>query len=285
VTPDITDADAPTIPSFVTVAEQFADEFWTSATAPNTAITLLSPTPTNPLDFATSAGCSGDSGSKLEEDLTKHQKAGTPGHINSNDVIVQSIAEKDIDASTSNVERMLGEDSVDEQINTDVPVVISDTAWGPSSTPDPTPTPESLAFAEQSTPTQGEIDAAWPAPSIGDTNAADSWGVGDTAAPDTKAGYTWGVANDAPAADAWGTETKGDTFNSGWSGGGGWKRDQDAGGRDQGFNRGGFRRNRSFWQPPESDGGWDGFRMRGGLGNGGCVGDCSPYARSLDSSC
>jgi hypothetical protein len=37
-----------TIPSFVTVAEKFADEFWTSATTPNTVITTLWLTP---LDF------------------------------------------------------------------------------------------------------------------------------------------------------------------------------------------------------------------------------------------
>jgi len=60
-------------------------------------------------------------------------------------------------------------------------------------------------------------------------NAADTWGVGTIAAPDTNPDDPWGSNNGATAADAWGTEVNGDNRYTGWSGGGGGrlKSDQD----------------------------------------------------------
>jgi len=137
----------------------------------------------------------------------------------------------------------------------------------PSSAPDPPPTPESVSLAAQPTPTQEEVEEAWPAPSNDNMNAADTWGFGTVAAPDINPGDTWGSNNEATsadnAADTWGTEAKGENANTSWKDGGGWKSDRGES-NDRGYGNGGFRRDRPFWQPPERDGGWEGFRKRGG---------------------
>jgi len=51
--------------------------------------------------------------------------------------------------------------------------------------------------------------------------------------------------------------------NNGGKGTGGWKGDKERIG-DLGHGKDGFRRHQPFWQPPEWDGGWEGFRKRGG---------------------
>jgi hypothetical protein len=76
-------------------------------------------------------------------------------------------------------------------------------------------------------------------------------------------GDAWGSNNEATAADTWGAEVKGDNSNNGWKDSGGWKSNK-GGTDDRGYGQGGFRRDRPFWQPPERDGGWEGFRKRGG---------------------
>jgi len=279
LTPNIAKADVPTIPSFVTVAEKFADEFWTSATTAHTtgspSTTPHAESPTDPFEFVPSPGCSEDSSSKSNADLIEHHEAaGTAAHPCSQDMLLHSNAEGYIEAGAPDVERMPTEDYADGQLDEGLPLAPSDTVWGPSSPPDPLPTPESLALAGLPTPAQAEVDAAWPAPSTDNTTVVDTWGVGISAASDTNYGDTCSADNKATVADAWGNEVKRDNaFNTGWSGGGGRKSDNGRSG-DQGYGRGGFRRDRPLWQPPESDGGWDGFRKCGGY-----VNDCHPYAR------
>ena len=94
-------------------------------------------------------------------------------------------------------------------------------------------------------------------------NAADTWGIGTIAALDTNSDDSWGLNNGATAADAWGTEVNGDNRYTGWSGGGGLKSDKDRS-NARGYGKEGFRRDRPLWHPPERDGGWEGFRKRGG---------------------
>ena len=266
LTAETPNANVPTIPSFVTVAEKFADEFWTSATTTHTATassftTSHAESPTDPFEFVPSPDRIEDSGSKSTGDLITehHETASTTAHPCSDDMVNYSSAEGEVGACALD----------GEQIGQGLPPVLSDTAWGPSYL---LPTPESLALANQSTPAQEEVDAAWPAPSNDSTNAADTWGVGITAVPDTNSGDAWGTDSKPTAV---GNEAKGDNANNGWSGGEGWKTDKTRT-DNQGYGRGGFRRDRPFWQPPESDSGWDGFRKRSGY-----VGGCGLYTRSF----
>jgi hypothetical protein len=269
LTRDIANADAPTIPSFLTVAEKFADEFWTSATTTETATvspsTIPNPeSPTDPFEFVPSPGCSDDDGSKSNGDLI-HEETHTT-HPN---------AEGEVGAGAPNVEQIPSEVDADKQIDDASPIVPSAIPLDPSGTSDSSPTPEPLALAARPTPAQEEVDAAWPTPSNDVINAADAWGIGTIATPGTNPGDSWGPNNDATAADTWGTEAKGDKANNGWSGGGGWKSNKGKS-DDQSYGKGGFRRDRPLWQPPERDGGWEGFRKRGGY-----VGDSHVYPGSL----
>ena len=85
-------------------------------------------------------------------------------------------------------------------------------------------------------------------------NAADTWGVGTIAAPDTNLDEMWGSNNEATAAVTWGTETKGGCPNNGGKGAEGWKVNNNGSG-NRGYGTGGFRRDPPFWQPLERDGG------------------------------
>ena len=159
--------------------------------------------------------------------------------------------------------QMATEGEVDEQIGQGLQLVPSDTAWGPSSTSYVLPTPESLALADRPTPALEEVDAAWPAPSNDNADAADAWGTGITAIPNTHYSDGWGADSKPTAA---GNEANGDKADNNWSGGGGWKSDK-AWNCDQGYVIGSFWRDRPFWQPPKSDSGCDGFRKRTGYVN------------------
>ena len=275
LTPYIQSADAstdaptepPTIPSFLTVAERFADEFWTSAITTETSIASPATTPhvenvespTDPFEFIPSPGCSEDDGSKSNGDLIEfHEETHT----------TPSNAEQEVETHIPELENNLSETDADKQVDKVSPLNPSGILLDPSSTYDLPPTPESVSLAAQPTPSQEEVDEAWPAPS-NDNDAADTWGVGTIAAPNANPDDMWGSNNEAATAVAWGTETKGECPNNDWKGSGGWQDDQ---GRsdDRGYGKGGFRRDRPFWQPPERDGGWEGFRKRGGY-----VGDSS----------
>lgn len=239
LTPEITNADVPSIPFFPTIAEKFADEFWTSATTTE-AIALPSTTPhaespTDPFEFVPSPGCSEDDGSKSNGDLIDHHEKTHTTHSNT---------EGQVDAYGAS------------------PLVPSVILLDASSASDPTPTPE-FSLAAQLAPTQEEVEEAWPAPSNDNMNTEDAWGLGTIATPDTNRGDTWGSNNEAIAADSLGIEVKGDNANNDWRGGGGWKSDQGKN-DDRGYGKGGPRRDRPFWQPPERDSGWEGFRKRGG---------------------
>ncbi len=276
LTPHIDNADAPTdaptepptIPSFLTVAEKFADEFWTSAITSETAIASPSTTPhaenaespTDPFEFIPSPGCSDDDGSKSTGDLIECHEEPRTTHSN---------AEQEVEARILDVEPMPSENDAHKRIDKASPLVLSDVLLDPLSTTDSPPTPESLSLAAQLTPSQEEVDEAWPAPSNDNMNAADAWGVGTIAAPDANPDDAWGSNNEATAAATRGTETKGESPNNGGEGGGGWKNNTKRS-DDRGYGQGGFRRDRTFWQPPERDGGWEGFRQRGGY-----VGDSS----------
>ena len=271
-TPHINNADAstdpPTIPSFLTVAEKFADEFWTSAITSETVIASPSTTPhaenaespTDPFEFIPSPGCSEDDGSKSTGDLIEYQEESRPTHSN---------AEPEVEACIPDVEPVPSENDADKQIDKASPLVPPGAFLGASSIIDSLPTPESLSLAAQPTPSQEEVDEAWPAPSNDNMNAADTWGVGTIAAPATNSDDGWGSNNEANAARTRGTETKGEYPNDSGKGGGGWKVDTERG-DDRCYSMGGFPRDRPFWQPPERDGGWEGFRKRGGY-----VGDSS----------
>ena len=260
--------DPPTIPSFLTVAERFADEFWTSAIATKTAVASPATTPhvenaespTDPFEFIPSPCCSEGDGSKSNGDLIEfHEETHT----------ACSNAEREAETCIPEVEQTMSEIDAEKQIDKASPLVPSSVLLDPSGTYDAPPTPESVSLAAQHTPSQEEVDEAWPAPSNDNMNAADTWGVGTIAVPDTNPDDMWGSKNEVAAAGAWGTETRGECPNNDWKGAGGWKDDKERS-EDRGYGTGGFRRDRPFWQPPERDGGWEGFRKRGG-----CVGDPS----------
>ena len=260
--------DPPTIPSFLTVAERFADEFWTSAITSETAVTSPSPTPraenaespTDPFEFIPSPGCSEDDGNQSTGDLIEYHEEPCTTHAN---------AEPEVEARVLDVEPVPHENGADKQIDKTSPLVPSGAPLDAAGTTDSLLTPESLSLAAQPTPSQEEVDEAWPAPSNDNMNAADTWGVGTTEAPATNPDDGWSSNNEATAAGPRGTETKGESPNNGGKGGGGWKVDTERG-DNRGYGMSGFRRDRPFWQPPERDGGWEGFRKRGGY-----VGDSS----------
>ncbi len=58
---------------------------------------------------------------------------------------------------------MPSEIDADEQIDKASPLVPSGVLLDPSSTTGPPPTPESVSLAAQLTPSQEEVDEAWPA--------------------------------------------------------------------------------------------------------------------------
>ena len=250
LTPEITNADVPSIPFFPTITEKFADEFWTSATTTETIVppstTPHAGSPTDPFEFIPSPGCSEGDGSKSNGDLIEHHEGTHTTHSNT---------EGQVDARAPDVKHI---DSYGA-----LPLVPSVIDLDPSSASDPTPTPESVSLAAQLAPTQEEVEEAWPAPSNDNMNAEDAWGLGTITTPDTNPGDAWGSNSEAIAADSLGIEVKGDNTNNDWGGGGGWKSDKGKG-DDRGHGKGGFRRDRPFWQPPERDGGWEGFRKRGG---------------------
>ena len=140
------------------------------------------------------------------------------------------------------------EHAADEQIDERVPLTPSGTVWDPSSTCDPYPSADSVAVAEPPTPSQQEVDAAWPAPSTDNADTVDTWGAGITVVADKTSGDPWGASNAATAPNTWVAEAKGGNANNGWSSGGGQKSN------DRGYGGGGPRRGRPFWQPPEVDG-------------------------------
>ena len=263
---EMTNASVPTIPSFATVAERFAAEFWKSATTARTATASPSTTPHGesppaPFESVPPPYTTEDSGSKSTGDLIEHlEEASIASHPCSGDTADYPSAEGEAEAGDSEVEQMATEDEADEQLGQGLPLVPSDTAWSSSNTSCVLPTPESLALADQPTPAPEEVDAAWPAPSNDNADAADAWGTVITPVPNANYSDTWGT-DSKPTAAA--NEANGVDADNGWSGGGGWKSDK-ARNDDQGYVKGGFRRDRPFWQPPESDGGWDGFRKRTG---------------------
>ena len=161
--PPDTNADAPTIPSIATIAEKFADEFWTSATTTESAIASPSTTPhvespTDSFEFVASPSCREGHCSKSNRDLIEH-------HEETRDAC--SNAEGEVETCAPDVAQIPGEDDANKHIDKAPPLVPSSASYPP--------TPESLALATHPTPAQEEVDMAWLAPSNDNMNAADTW--------------------------------------------------------------------------------------------------------------
>ena len=119
--PPDTNPDAPSIPSIATIAEKFADEFWTSATTTESAIASPSTTPhvESPIDsfeFVASPGCSEDHSSKPNRDLIEHHEEMRTTCSN---------AEGEVETCAPDIAQIPGEDNATKQIDKASPLVPS----------------------------------------------------------------------------------------------------------------------------------------------------------------
>ena len=136
----MTEANVPTIPSFATVAERFAAEFWTSATTARTATASPSAArhaenPTDPFEFVPSPDCIEERSNKSTGDLV--------GSLEEATIPVHRIPAAKLDTAdhfntkggaegvAPDVEQLPIEDRVDEQFDESSPPVPSDTAGAP----------------------------------------------------------------------------------------------------------------------------------------------------------
>ena len=107
LTPDTADADAPTIPSFVTIAEKFADEFWNSATTTTQTPTAShAGSPTGLFELVSLSGCGEDDGSMPNGDLIEHHEEASTS--TTGPTVIDSNAEGEAEV-LPDVERVLTE--------------------------------------------------------------------------------------------------------------------------------------------------------------------------------